>query len=974
MSKISEKIKDIIYIIKNSRLLVFSIVFVLLSVILIEHIFVLQIVNGNKYLKDYRLQIKKERVIQGTRGNIYDRNGVLLATNKLAYKVTIEDNGSYDTLKEKNKVLNKTILDVIDILKRNDDTIIEDFGIVLDDDNKYTFKDTSDALINRFKADIYGYKNISQLKEKQKNQSASDLMNYICTDKTYGYGIDQEKYSKSTVLEIVNVRYHIALNAYQKYITATIANDVSDETVADIKENSDSLQGVNIEQTTLREYPGGKYYSSLIGYTGTISSEDYNALSEKEKKKYSLTDTVGQAGIEEYMDSYLQGEKGNKTFYVNNVGKILESSSSKNPKPGNNVYLSIDANLQKATYQILEQELAGIVYNKLVNSLTFNKSAVKDPADIKIPIGDAYYQLIGNNLIDYKEFSSSKAGANEKAVYSKFTAHKKSVLNKIVSILNNEKAPAYKDMNKEMQAYFTYIITDYLTTNNKILSPSNSDSLYKNWSTNENINPYTYLFGSISKNWIDTGKISEHANDKYTDAKQTYQDLVNYIKSSMENDDSFNKLIYKYMIKSGTVTGKEVCMILYEQNFFDKSKDSYYERLSSGSLSAYDFIRACVKNIKITPGELALEPCTGSMVITSPVNGDVLACVSYPGYDNNRLSNNMDTKYYNNLLSDGSRPFYNNATQEKTAPGSTYKPLMACIGLTEGVINSDTMINCTGVFKKVFPNPKCWDKYGHGYLNCSGAIDNSCNVFFYETGYRLGLSAKGLANESIDNEKGDATNKYYSSDLGIEKITKYAKEFGLGEKSGLEIPEASPKISDADSVLSSIGQGTNNYTVSQLTRYVNVIASSGSLYKFSLLNKVTSNSGKTVKTYNSKLESTVDDVSASTWSTVHTGMRAVVTDSHSSTFSKLDAEGVHIAGKTGTAQQSKTNPDHALFIGYAPYDNPEISFGVRIANGYSSTYAAEVTTQVMKYYFKSEPVKKIITGKAYDIAAGSTEG
>ena len=97
-----------------------------------------------------------------------------------------------------------------------------------------------------------------------------------------------------------------------------------------------------------------------------------------------------------------------------------------------------------------------------------------------------------------------------------------------------------------------------------------------------------------------------------------------------------------------------------------------------------------VENLEITPGQLALEPCTGSAVVSDPNTGEVLACVSYPGYDNNRLSNTMDSKYYNQLVTGLSRPFYNNATQERTAPGSTYKMLTAAAGLTEGIVTADT--------------------------------------------------------------------------------------------------------------------------------------------------------------------------------------------------------------------------------------------------------------------------------------------
>ncbi len=131
--------------------------------------------------------------------------------------------------------------------------------------------------------------------------------------------------------------------------------------------------------------------------------------------------------------------------------------------------------------------------------------------------------------------------------------------------------------------------------------------------------------------------------------------------------------------------------------------------------------------------EIQHQPSSGSVVLTDPDNGDVLALVSYPGYDTNRLANTMDNEYYNKLLSDLSSPFYNHATQEKTAPGSTYKMITLAAGLGEGVINSGTSIYCSGIYEKVTPNPKCWiHPNGHGGASAATALRDSCNIYFYE--------------------------------------------------------------------------------------------------------------------------------------------------------------------------------------------------------------------------------------------------
>lgn len=980
MYKLWERIKSGIYEIVKSRVFLVIIVFSILSAILLQRTFYLQIVKGQDYLDKYELQIQKTKEVEGTRGNIYDRNGVLLAYNELAYSVTIEDNGEYDSTAQKNEELNKVVTTVINMVESNGDTVINDFGIILDNDGTYAFTAESNTQRLRFIADVYGLKTIDELSEEQKNQSAGDIIDYLCTDKRYGYGIDQKELGKDEVLKLINIRYAISLNSYQKYIATTIAEDVSDETVADVMENSDALQGVSIEEESLRRYTDSMCFANIIGYTGQISTEEYDALSKEDQEKYDKNDTIGKAGIEKTMDSVLKGEKGEVKLYVNSVGKVIEKTQESEPEAGNDLYLSIDANLQKAAYHILEQELAGILLSKIQNTLSYDRSKVSDGSDVIIPIGDVYDSFISNEILNMNHFAQDDAKATEKEVYAIFSSYKEELLGTLEQIFSNADAAAYKDSSKEIQAYLTYIVTDILTRNTGVIMSGEIDTndvTYKAWKEDESINIYTYLNYAISKNWVDSAKLKEYVaeGNKYTDSSELYEGLKKYLLEYLKEDSGFDKLIYKYMIKDGRVTGRQICLMLYEQEVLEYD-EAQYQALLSGATGPYDFIRGKIQTLDITPGQLALEPCTGSFVMTDTKTGQVLACVSYPGYDNNRLANTMDSAYYNKLVTDNARPFYNNATQEKTAPGSTYKPLVSIAGLTEGVINTQTVLPCHGVYEKVTPNPKCWVyPNAHGSLNVEGAIENSCNCFYYEVGYRLSLTDNGRNLIGSDNNSGSATSSYYSSDVGTDTLAKYASMFGLNETSGIEIPEAEPQISDESSVPSAIGQGTNNYTTSQLARYVTTIANKGTLFDLTLFDKVTSVEGELIEEFEPKVEAELSDISASTWNAVHNGMRNVVLVSHSSSFTDINRSDLKLSGKTGTAQQSKTHPDHALFVGFAPSDNPEIAFATRIANGYSSTFACEVARDVMKYYYKLVPEEELITGTAATIGTNaSNEG
>ena len=370
----------------KSRLFVLIFVFCTMSVILVGRLFYLQIIKGENYLENYELTIRKTKEIPGTRGNIYDRNGNLLAYNELAYSVTIEDTITSNTVAEKNEILNGILDSVLNIVESHGDSVISDFGIVLDSAGNYQFSQTDETLRLRFVADVYGLTTIDKLTEKQKKQSAEEIIHYLCTDK--GYGLDDEKLDKEYILKMVNMRYAINLNSFQQYMSTTLAFDVSEETVAAIMENKDSLTGVDVEEDSLRRYTDSKYFASIIGYTGKISQEEYDALDKNDKKKYSLSDIVGKSGLEQTMDEVLQGSKGERTFYVDSLGKVTETVSSTDPGAGNDVYLTIDKDLQEKTYQLLEEKLAGIILSKLHDMLDYDPSTAEDASDIIIPVGD----------------------------------------------------------------------------------------------------------------------------------------------------------------------------------------------------------------------------------------------------------------------------------------------------------------------------------------------------------------------------------------------------------------------------------------------------------------------------------------------------------------------------------------------------------------------------------------------------------
>ena len=189
--------------------------------------------------------------------------------------------------------------------------------------------------------------------------------------------------------------------------------------------------------------------------------------------------------------------------------------------------------------------------------------------------------------------------------------------------------------------------------------------------------------------------------------------------------------------------------------------------------------------------------------------------------------------------------------------------------------------------------------------------------------------------------------------------------FGLNRPSEIEIPETRPELTTEDPERSAMGQGTNSYSNVQLSRYVAAIANSGTVFDLSLLDKMTDSEGNLIEDYTPKVTGHVD-IADSTWDAVHQGMRAVVTDgSVKAIFRDLEVE---IAGKTGTAQESKSRGNHAFFISYGPYTNPEICVTVNIPYGYSSSNAAAVAKNIYRFYYGYTDLDSILGNGALEVS------
>ena len=361
--------------------------------------------------------------------------------------------------------------------------------------------------------------------------------------------------------------------------------------------------------------------------------------------------------------------------------------------------------------------------------------------------------------------------------------------------------------------------------------------------------------------------------------------------------------------------------------------------------------KALADNItKISTGGFASrsDADAGAVVVMNVKTGEILAMASYPDYEPQLFVDGISSEKYSEYQKISA--LYNRAISGAYAPGSIFKMVTAIAGLETGAINTNTRINDTGVYPHAH-KPVCWyyTEYGrgHGNLNVSQAIKHSCNYFFYEVGNRV----------------------------GIDVIEKYAKYFGLGKKTEVELPSestgkvASKSIAEdenrswylGETLSASIGQSYNNFTPIQMAKYISMLANGGKNIDVTLVKTVINSDGTQMSKrdinefVNKKLGFSSDDqtedmnISKENLDAILEGMKGVTSESGGTAYSTFAGFNVEVAGKTGTAQVG--NKTNGWFAGFAPYDNPEIAIVVVVENVTHGGYTAEVARDIFAEYF-----------------------
>lgn len=684
-------------IIKKERLIALAAVFAVLLTVYIVALYKLQIIEGEKYYEESRNNMVTTSTVTAARGNILDRNGRTLVTNKSSYDLTINTDELFPS--DDSVDSNAVILKLVNMIRDYGDDYIDDLPITKSP--PFEFENVTEQ--DQARLDAYMERN--NVKE---NASAVEILSSM----RERYDIDSN-YTAEEARIIAGVRYAINVRYLINTSDYIFVKDADMKLIATLRENN--IEGINIKESYVREYSTSAA-AHILGYTGAMSDSDYAKYADQD---YSADATVGKDGAELAFEKYLHGTNGTVRTTSSSDGTVISKEYTKEPEPGNNVYLTIDIALQEAAELALENGVASI--------------------------------------------------------------------------------QAKIDAKKEQ------------------------------------------------------------------------------------------------LIASGSYTEKQ---------------------------DQIDGAAVVVVNVK---------------------TGEPLAIANWPTYDPSQLLEN-----YNEILEAANTPLYNRALLGTYAPGSTFKPCTAIAALTEGVINTGTLIECRGQYTRYAQYgyaPYCWiytqnnQKLTHGYLNVTGAIQNSCNIFFYSAGH----------------------------DLGIDKMDKYAALFGLGESTGIELPESTGNMANAKNheeltgeawsightMQAAIGQSDSLFTPLQLAEYCAAIANNGERHSASILKSVRSYSyGENVYEREDEVLSKVESPQYN-WDAVQEGMRLV----GKSTLS--DYTMTSVAAKTGTAQKGESVANDAIFICYAPFDDPEIAMAIVVQKGSAGSNCAVIAQEILEAYFSMKSATDI---------------
>ena len=597
-------------------------------------------------------------------------------------------------------------------------------------------------------------------------------------------------------------------------------------------------------------------------------------------------------------------------------------------------------NIELIKTNISDEDLNKCILN-LVNLLNEQQVSYKD--DFPIKINPFEFTISGEELENWKEKNKIDKEATAEETFNKFKAKYQ---------ITNENV---EDVRKIISIRYLIATTGYSATKSITIAEDVNDVVVAQINERNSEFPgisidtksiRTYNNGTLAAHVI--GYTRTISDEEYKQRKDTYEmdDIIG--KTGIEavfeeylKGTSGEKQVE--MAVDGTITSEYTTKDAIAGSDVVLTIDSNLQKVTEDALAN------CVEKIKSGGFAETYDARGGSAVVMDVNTGDVLAMASYPSYEPQWFVGKLETDKWNYMNDSKTHPLLNKAIQGTYEPGSIFKMITAIAGLESGTITPKEKINDTGVYKKYGLDMKCWyyTSYhrGHGYVNVTQALQHSCNYFFYETGDRTGIDA----------------------------IAKYALHFGLGKKTGIELPsEQTGTLAQredgwgpGDTLNASIGQGDNSFTPVQIAKYISSIANGGTVVQPTIVKTILNADGTEVPKeeinnfINQKLgiDNTDDGIQINPESIqiAREGMRMATSEAGGTAYSRFKDFKVEVAGKTGSAEAGKDENQkdivNAWFVCFAPYENPEVAVVVLVENGGHGNYAAEVARDVLDQYF-----------------------
>ena len=628
----------------------------------------------------------------------------------------------------------------------------------------------------------------------------------------------------------------------------------------------------------------------------------------------------------------------------------------------------------RASYNIelyktnIENEDLNKAILKLINVL--EKNGEKYPDTFPVTINPFEFTIKDKTLDNWKEKYGLEKNATPKEAFYKFK--------KKYKIKNESIEEARKIIG------IRYLITTEGYSNTKAIKISSDIKMETVAELSEKSSEFaginivedsirTYTSGTLASHII--GYIGSINVEEYKELSNTYDrnDIIgrtgveslfeNYLKGS-DGEKQID------MAVDGTITAEYTTKEATSGSNIVLTIDSNLQRIAENSL----------KNTitKIATGGFSetINTQAGSVVVMKIDTGEVLAMASYPDFEPEKFVGGISNSDWVFYRDNENKPLLNRAIQSQYAPGSIFKMVTATAGLETGAITLNEKINDTGKYKYYQDKqPECWiySDYGrgHGYLNVTGAIKNSCNYYFYELGRRI----------------------------GIDTLSTYAKYFGLAGKTGIELPsessgtlasretklklkanakETEKQWNPGETLSAAIGQSYNNFTPLQIAKYIATLANGGRMVNPTIIKTIINADGtevtkEKIEEYsNEKLGITNDDaektleINPEYLSAILEGMRSVTSETGGTAYSVFRNFHIEVGGKTGSAQAGDGNVN-AWFTGFAPFDNPEVVVVAMIEKGAHGSYTAEMARDILAEYFgiNSQNVQETVNAVPY---------